>query len=64
MKDRPAMSGTYPETKTKAVACNFCGRVLGKEYYFTCHVCGATYCYTHMYRHAKAHRYTTAPVIE
>ena len=27
--------------------CKFCGRVLGTGFNFTCHVCGATYCYTH-----------------
>ncbi len=27
--------------------CGYCGRVLGGGYHYTCHVCGATYCYTH-----------------
>ena len=46
----------YPESKHDATSCSFCGKTLGKEYFFTCHVCGATYCYIHMYRHGKAHR--------
>ena len=35
--------------------CRFCGLALGREYYFTCHICGATYCYIHMWRHSRAH---------
>jgi hypothetical protein len=27
--------------------CGTCGRILGPGYYYTCHVCGLTYCYTH-----------------
>lgn len=50
-------SDLYPESKTsKTASCSFCGKTLGKEYFFSCHVCGATYCYIHMYRHGKAHR--------
>ncbi len=38
----------YADTKAKVeVTCGFCGRALGKEFYFTCHVCTATYCYAH-----------------
>ncbi len=52
----------YPESKTsKTASCSFCGKALGKEYFFTCHVCGAKYCYIHMYRHGRAHRLQTAP---
>jgi len=60
------LSGPLPETKAKAKAdgCNYCGKVLGQEYYFTCHVCGATYCYIHMYRHGRAHKYQATPVTE
>jgi hypothetical protein len=47
----------YPESKTSKTAnCSFCGKALGKEYFFVCHVCGAKYCYIHMYRHGRAHR--------
>ena len=28
--------------------CLLCGRMLSAGYYFVCHVCGATYCYSHM----------------
>jgi len=52
------------ETGTqRSASCSFCGKALGKEYFFTCHVCGAKYCYIHMYRHGKAHRLQTAPTI-
>lgn len=45
-----------PETKMKKVStCSFCGRTLGSEYHFTCHICDATYCYIHMWKHSKAH---------
>jgi len=51
----------YPESKqSKTASCSFCGKALGKEYFFTCHVCGAKYCYIHMYRHGKAHRLQNA----
>jgi hypothetical protein len=40
----------------KVATCNFCSKVLGKQYYFTCHICGATYCYIHMSKHARSHR--------
>jgi len=35
--------------------CAFCGRKNYLGYHYTCHVCGASYCYTHMERHARAH---------
>jgi hypothetical protein len=28
---------------------------LGSEYYYTCHLCKATYCYIHAPKHARAH---------
>ncbi|HXW38028.1 MAG TPA: hypothetical protein VEJ36_09055 [Nitrososphaerales archaeon] len=34
------------EQSTQA-SCGLCGRALGKGFYFVCHVCGATYCYSH-----------------
>jgi hypothetical protein len=46
----------HDQRATKASNCSFCGRALGKEYFFVCHICGAKYCYIHMYRHGKAHR--------
>jgi hypothetical protein len=27
--------------------CGYCGRLLDSGFNFTCHVCGATYCYAH-----------------
>jgi hypothetical protein len=51
------MNPMYPEAATKKVTtCAFCGRLLGREYFFTCHVCGATYCYIHLSRHNRAHK--------
>ena len=49
--------------KEKASSCSFCGKALGKEYFFVCHVCGAKYCYVHMYRHGRAHRLQSAPTL-
>lgn len=28
--------------------CWYCGRTLGAGFYYSCHVCDATYCYVHM----------------
>ena len=51
------MSKMYSETGvSQVVSCNFCGKLLGREYYFKCHVCGATYCYIHIPKHSRAHR--------
>lgn len=53
------MDRTYPETGTaRANKCNYCMKVLGREYFYTCHICGATYCYIHMTKHARAHKAT------
>jgi tRNA(Ile2) C34 agmatinyltransferase TiaS len=30
-----------------APTCALCGRNLGVGFYYSCHVCGATYCYAH-----------------
>ena len=39
-----------------ALHCQHCGRKLEEiGYHFTCHVCGANYCYIHMGRHDGAH---------
>ena len=35
--------------------CRFCGGKFDLGYHFLCHTCGATYCYIHMGRHARAH---------
>jgi hypothetical protein len=42
-------------TREKA-ACHYCGKRFDLGYHYTCHVCGATYCYIHMSKHSKAHR--------
>jgi len=53
------MSRIDPETGTsEAAKCNFCMKVLGKQYHYTCHICGATYCYIHISKHARAHKAT------
>lgn len=49
--------------RQKVSSCSFCGKALGKEYFFVCHVCGAKYCYVHMYRHGRAHRLQNAPAL-
>ncbi|MDG6901440.1 MAG: hypothetical protein JRM80_05705 [Nitrososphaerota archaeon] len=42
-------SQAYPSSQTKhGDTCWFCGRMLKAGYHFVCHVCGATYCYSHM----------------
>lgn len=43
------------EASSAIPRCGFCGRVLGLQYYFTCDVCGATYCYLHQWKHARIH---------
>ncbi len=35
--------------------CQSCGRTLGIGFYYSCHICGATYCYIHFSRHDRAH---------
>jgi predicted transcriptional regulator len=50
------MAMTTPGKSKAEPACNFCGRSLGREYFFTCHICGAKYCYIHMAAHSRAHR--------
>jgi hypothetical protein len=44
------MSGeAYPGAQEKHQdTCWLCGRMLTAGYYFVCHICGATYCYSHM----------------
>ena len=58
------MSSTYSESgSAKVASCNFCRRILGKEYYYRCHFCGATYCYIHMAKHSRAHKATMQVVV-
>ena len=33
--------------QTTAPTCGVCGRKLGVGFYYSCHVCGASYCYAH-----------------
>jgi hypothetical protein len=50
------MSNPQEEKENEAnPACVFCRRKFDVGYHFTCHVCGATYCYVHMGRHLGAH---------
>ena len=50
--------GMYTTTEqASAPTCGVCRRKLGVGFYFTCHVCGANYCYAHAPQkcsHAKA----------
>jgi hypothetical protein len=48
---------TWKEAETREKSsCSFCGASSDIGYHFVCHMCGATYCYIHMNKHAKAHR--------
>ncbi len=50
------------EVSDKRPTCLYCGKTLRNlGYYFTCHVCGATYCYIHMRHHANAHAAAKVP---
>ena len=43
--------------QAQAPTCGVCGRRLGVGFYFSCHICGAAYCYAHAPQkcdHAKA----------
>jgi hypothetical protein len=33
--------------QTTVPTCGVCGRRLGVGFYYSCHVCGASYCYAH-----------------
>jgi hypothetical protein len=47
---------TSRERETQDVpVCRFCGGELDLGYHYTCHICDAAYCYTHMSRHMRAH---------
>ncbi len=41
--------------------CQYCGGRLHLGYHFSCHVCGDSYCYIHMSRHARAHSRQPVP---
>jgi tRNA(Ile2) C34 agmatinyltransferase TiaS len=48
------------ETRQKPT-CGTCGRALGVGYYWTCHTCGATFCYVHI---PESHKHgTSAPQV-
>lgn len=53
--------------QTTAPTCGVCGRKLGIGFYFSCHVCGASYCYAHSPQkcnHAKLRQLTRkAPLV-
>ena len=36
------------QAQKPAPTCGLCGRKLGVGFYFTCHVCGRSYCYAHI----------------
>jgi hypothetical protein len=41
--------------------CGFCGKVLGDGFHYTCHLCGATYCYIHMPARCSHRKLTPEP---
>ncbi len=36
------------QSQKPAPTCGLCGRKLGVGFYYTCHICGRTYCYAHI----------------
>ena len=47
-----------------AYRCRHCGGVLdGFGFHYTCHLCGARYCFVHMRRHERAHPKTAMEVL-
>ena len=51
--------------QTHAPTCGVCGRKLGVGFYFSCHVCGAAYCYAHSPQkctHPKLRQAARAPL--
>jgi hypothetical protein len=54
----------YTSAETKAApTCGVCGRKLGVGFYSSCHVCGATYCYTHTPQKCK-HPKANSPALQ
>jgi hypothetical protein len=43
------------QVEEKASHCAYCGEKLVLGYWWTCHTCGATYCFVHMTKHRNAH---------
>jgi len=39
-----------------ANGCLYCGWRLDTEFHYTCHICGAVYCFVHMQEHTKKHQ--------
>jgi hypothetical protein len=47
-----------------AYHCRHCGGVLdGFGFHYTCHLCGARYCFVHMSKHDRAHPRTTTGIL-
>jgi len=46
-------------SETGFASCEHCGRKMWGGYRWACHLCGATYCYVHIGRHAK---HVTSPM--
>jgi hypothetical protein len=44
-------TGSRTAEGASVVACGFCLRRLSDEFFFTCRMCDASYCYIHMSRH-------------
>ncbi len=44
-----------------APSCVQCGRSLGVGFYYSCHVCGATYCYAHSPQRCEHRRAVSLP---
>lgn len=51
--------------QAEAPVCGVCGRKLAVGFHFTCHVCGASYCYAHApvkCTHPKMRQQTKTPL--
>jgi hypothetical protein len=44
-------TGSRTVEGASVAACGFCRRRLSNEFFFTCRLCDASYCYIHMSRH-------------
>ena len=56
------MKQVYEPRQKTAPKCGQCGRTLGIGFYYTCHVCGAAYCYAHAPEKCDHQRANSPPI--
>ena len=56
MKTSVATTMYTSQEQKPAPTCGLCGRNLGVGFYYSCHVCGATYCYAHSPQKCDHHK--------